>query len=1006
MDLDQVLQCVTTAALPQRGAEQTAAENQLKLWESEKGFYYNLQTIYITSSLPLQTRWLAVILLKNGVEKYWRPTRINAITKEEKNAMRRRVFDVLQEPNNQLAAQNAHLISRMARFDFPNEWPTLIEDIISIMEHSESSPDFMIIMNNLMTILNQIIKMLATVRIGKTRIVMQSKIPTLFPHLVKFYKLFFDKWCGDGINNINDNNNDQAIMQVGYMFLKVIRRILVDGYAHMHREPSIQDFMELTLQHLQKLLVIHESNDNNGNENLEKYIKCYIKMYFNLSSETITSFTLLSSCQNIMMTILSLLQQKKFSIYNINETEDDFESKSEFWEKIGIMSIKIMINVTSFTFEENKRTQIVKQKSDFNEIQTSKDNLKNTFFTVNLIENITTLLFDHYLKLRPVDLSEWTTNSTEWFEDDVFYNWEFHIRKCAEVFFEEFSKYFPTLIAPFILNKLNLINNVGLDSITQDSILCIFQISSDFLKTQCDFNQLLIDCFLPLAFSGDWVLKRRVCLIIEDWDSVKLTTSVRSEIYKYIVNKLLTDSSMNTVVKLTGMRTLNQLLDDWGFEKQEFVPFLETTLQQYLQLVREHDYCKYVLKQLPTILERCRGIINKTILTEIIKYMATLWDETDPEFAYHRGLMLRVIKESILALDGEGQELHSMIVPIIMLCCDTKSELYITLSEDGLDLWAALVRIIKNKDELSYGLASPQMMEILVHSLINLTEILPSVLSLIRSYILISTEIIDGSIGEKLLEVIAQYLPTMRDDAIVLTSSILDFSIMQQDNLVVENIARSGLLNVMAKYIGCASESRYCEMKISIPLLRIMILRPDLLLQSVSSFELYLLLKQLRIQCSSLSHDPANRKLHVLGILSLMRPEFLNSNNSSLPGDDIEVSVILEEVGDQGISYVLSSFANPFITLALELTEDIIEDQNGDLPAYSKMYEGEIGLEEDENCMESLRIKAISNGDGNIVRRANLIQHVLIAGSAIGNAGMLTPVQIEELQSLQNKSSS
>lgn len=123
-----IIQILEQASNPQHaGSEvQRLAEQQLKAWEVQPGFHYLLQSIYLDLSNPLQVRWLAVIQFKNGVDKYWRSSRINAIKKDEKASIRARLFDLIDEQNNQLCIQNAQAASKISRLDFPAEWPNLI----------------------------------------------------------------------------------------------------------------------------------------------------------------------------------------------------------------------------------------------------------------------------------------------------------------------------------------------------------------------------------------------------------------------------------------------------------------------------------------------------------------------------------------------------------------------------------------------------------------------------------------------------------------------------------------------------------------------------------------------------------------------------------------------------------------------------------------------------------------------------------------------------------------
>jgi len=47
---------------------------QLQQWEKSSGYYKHLQSVFIEKSLPVEVRYLAVIQLKNGIDKYWRKT--------------------------------------------------------------------------------------------------------------------------------------------------------------------------------------------------------------------------------------------------------------------------------------------------------------------------------------------------------------------------------------------------------------------------------------------------------------------------------------------------------------------------------------------------------------------------------------------------------------------------------------------------------------------------------------------------------------------------------------------------------------------------------------------------------------------------------------------------------------------------------------------------------------------------------------------------------------------
>lgn len=98
---------------------------QLQNWEKQSGFYSSLQSIFIDVSLPVEVRHLCVIQLKNGVDKYWRKTATNSISRTEKDQIRSRcIGSGIKEPNPRLALQNAVMIAKIVRYEYPADWST------------------------------------------------------------------------------------------------------------------------------------------------------------------------------------------------------------------------------------------------------------------------------------------------------------------------------------------------------------------------------------------------------------------------------------------------------------------------------------------------------------------------------------------------------------------------------------------------------------------------------------------------------------------------------------------------------------------------------------------------------------------------------------------------------------------------------------------------------------------------------------------------------------------
>jgi hypothetical protein len=119
----QILLNVLTRAASSSQQQVQSATQQLQNWERQPGFYSSLQGVYIDTSLPIEVRYLALIQLKIGIDKYWRKTAKDAISKDEKALIRSRCLECsIGEPDHRLALQNAIVIAKITRFEFPHDW--------------------------------------------------------------------------------------------------------------------------------------------------------------------------------------------------------------------------------------------------------------------------------------------------------------------------------------------------------------------------------------------------------------------------------------------------------------------------------------------------------------------------------------------------------------------------------------------------------------------------------------------------------------------------------------------------------------------------------------------------------------------------------------------------------------------------------------------------------------------------------------------------------------------
>uniref|UniRef100_F6GY69 Importin N-terminal domain-containing protein n=1 Tax=Vitis vinifera TaxID=29760 RepID=F6GY69_VITVI len=139
------------------------AEAALSQSESRPGFCSCLMEVITAKDLAAQVdvRLMASVYFKNGVNRYWRNRRDSSgISNEEKIHLRQKLLLHLREENYQIALMLAVLISKIARIDYPKEWP----ELFSVLAQQLQSADILT-SHRIFMILFRTLKELSTKRL-------------------------------------------------------------------------------------------------------------------------------------------------------------------------------------------------------------------------------------------------------------------------------------------------------------------------------------------------------------------------------------------------------------------------------------------------------------------------------------------------------------------------------------------------------------------------------------------------------------------------------------------------------------------------------------------------------------------------------------------------------------------------------------------------------------------------------------------------------------------------
>jgi hypothetical protein len=661
----------------------------------------------------MKVRSLAVISLKNGVGKYWRKTSKGAIKAEERMIIKQNQLMNLSEPSKQLSVQQAIVTCKIARFDFPKEWPNLLETLIPIVEQSFLTHENHLKFNSLYT-LHLIMKTLVSKTLPMAKKIVQDLTPNVFLFLKKvFYEqsnLFFI-----GIANGQSQQELDLILNLARVTLKTLRRLAIGGYIQFSTAPEVIEFITYLIQHLPKFLEIISTTSDQLYKTLESLILTIGKLYVDMSNSKVVDLVLSPPFLPILSLYWSLLQPEALPA-------------GIFAEKLRIQAMKIFKNTT-----QNREFQIVSERDRDSRIEQALVILDTKLFTPEFVVSAGKLLLSKYLFLSREDLDLWEDDPESFVQEEESDHWEYHQRGMAEKLFMVLVSKNRAVLCPLIISALGSLNNemTSESILMKEAVYSAVGLCSHDLYDYLDFDEwsltLLTESQNP---SPDFkVVLRRISNILGNWTSVKSTKEKRATIYQNMI-LLLTQSDL--VVKLTAVCDLKKIVDDFDFMIEIFTPFLQIIVDLFmdlLQKVDEFDSRMNIINCLVVIIERMDGQVLPSVVP-LVRILPELWKRSENQNLF-RISIVTILSKLVKTLRSESYQVHEMVIPILKEALDTTKPGHVYLLEEGLGLW--LVTIQNCQSSLQLLELFPVGLRLLEYG----NETLKTVLHILESYVLI-----------------------------------------------------------------------------------------------------------------------------------------------------------------------------------------------------------------------------------------------------------------------------
>ncbi|CAK7206557.1 hypothetical protein SEUCBS139899_009353 [Sporothrix eucalyptigena] len=761
-DLCKALQAGNSSDHNQR----QAASQQLDEWQTHHNYFSLLQSVFLDRSLPYEVRFLAVILLKNGIDKYWRssPRIKGGLQPEEKAAIRARLFQgTVGEPNGVLALHNALAAAKIVRVDYPQDWATALPDLVVLLRSLKDTDPAGL--HGALLLLLRIIKELGTARLRRSQTALQHIAEELFFLLDDIYKANAAVWIEYlAGHNGSGQGMDQGTYQrmvISLATLKVIRHLMISGFEEPHRSSIATAFWSLSQIQFMQLIGFFNAagNPNTEHQNdsmdlVAKHLLKFAKLHIEMSESHAASFAALPASVDMVRVYWNLVDDfavgyvQSEGLRQTSAGGSGGDSKSAKFEGPllerlalrGLLLLKSCIMIITQPLKTFKYKSPEAQKDQNDGVQRIKTELFTDDFILKMVNTIITKLF-HF---RQSDLEAWEEDPEAWEaqESDMGAAWEWQVRPCAEKVFLSLLIHNKQLLAPPLLSYFQQAMSADADLLTKEAVYTAMCNSAAAMERAFDFSTFVhatlvndVQLHGPLAK----ILRRRVAILLGSWAFYELPEDSLKLVYAMYASLLKKDDPNNDeVVRLTAARQLKSTVDELQFRAALFEPFAGDVFSSMIDLLQEveSDETKLaVLGTMQTFIQRMETIASR-FSDGVVAALPGIWDSAPPDTFMIKQAVLTILSTLIMALGAESKKYHALTIPLLADAMNRESPVHQFLFEEAVELWNSIMN-------QSSAPLSPELVELLPLALQVLdydAQQVQTALEIVNAYIILAPE--------------------------------------------------------------------------------------------------------------------------------------------------------------------------------------------------------------------------------------------------------------------------
>ncbi|XXG39720.1 hypothetical protein AAC387_Pa01g0606 [Persea americana] len=678
------------------------AESALAQCESRPGFCSCLMEVITSPDLASRAdvRLMASVYFKNSVNRYWRHRRDSlGINNDEKIHLRKKLLSHLREENYQIALQLAVLVSKIARIDYPKEWPELLLVLAQQLQSADTLSSHRVFM-----VLFRTLKELSTKRLVSD----QRNFSEITSH---FFEYSWQLWQSDvqaifrgfsvlaqGFNTNSPVEQDSLLLTCERWLLcsKILRQLLVSGFSSdaksVQEVRPVKEVCPAFLNAVQSFLPYYSSFREGQSKFRDITARACIKLIkilVTIQGRHPYSFGDKSVLPPVM----------DFCLNKITNPEPEILPFEQFL-------IQCMVMVKSVLECKEYKPSLTGRVIDDNGV--TLDQMKKNIASVvgdslsSLLPNervvlLCNFLIRRYFVLTATDLEEWYQNPESFHHEQDMVQWTEKLRPCAEALYIVLFENYRQLLGPVVVSILQeamrgcpaLETEITPGMLLKDAAYSAAGHVYYELSNYLNFNEWF-DGALSFELSNDHpnlrIIHRKIALILGQWVS-EIKGNTRKPVYCALI-RLLQDQDL--AVRLAACRSLCFLIEDANFHEQDFIEFLPTCWELCFKLiedVQEFDSKVQVLNLISVLIEHVGEHIFP-VANKLVDFFRKAWEESTGESLLQIQLLV-ALRNFVVALGYQSPICYNMLLPILQGVIDVNNPDELNLLEDSVLLWEA-----------------------------------------------------------------------------------------------------------------------------------------------------------------------------------------------------------------------------------------------------------------------------------------------------------------------------